>query len=73
MNRRTEPDPNSRPVFISEAALARRWHHSVRSLQRWRCTGRGPTYLRLGRRIVYRLEEIERFEAEAQAASEGRS
>ena len=50
-------------VFVTEAELAERWRHSLRSLQRWRADGKGPPFTRLGRRIVYRLPDIENFEA----------
>jgi hypothetical protein len=43
--------------------LARRWAISPRTLERWRWLGQGPRYLKLGGRCVYRLEDIEAFEA----------
>ena len=52
-------------MFLSEEELALRWLHSVRTLQRWRASGRGPTFLRLGRRTIYSLEDVEAFEAAA--------
>lgn len=50
-----------RPHLL-EHELARRWRLSVRTLQRWRHAGSGPAYLRLGRRIAYRLSDVDRFE-----------
>ncbi len=47
---------------LNQEQLARRWSLSPRTLERWRSTGTGPTYLRLGGRIAYRLEDIEAFE-----------
>lgn len=47
---------------LSERELAARWRLSVRTLQRWRVAGSGPTFLRLGRRITYRLSDVELFE-----------
>jgi predicted DNA-binding transcriptional regulator AlpA len=33
-----------------------------RTLDNWRSQGRGPTYIRVGgRRIVYRIEDLERY------------
>lgn len=57
----THPPMASR-TFLTEAELARRWLHSPRSLQRWRRRGEGPAYLRLGRRVVYRLVDVEAYE-----------
>lgn len=51
-------------VFLTEAELAARWRHSLRSVQRWREEGGGPPWVRIGRRIVYRIADIEAFEAE---------
>lgn len=59
---RNIPEQSDRHVFITEAELARRWHHSVRSLQRWRAAGRTPPHARIGRRVVYRLAEVEAYE-----------
>jgi hypothetical protein len=42
--------------------LAKRWRITARTLQRWRAAGSGPAYLRIGRRVVYRLSDVERFE-----------
>ena len=48
--------------LIREIELARRWHVSRRTLQRWRQLKTGPRWLQIGRRILYRIEDIERFE-----------
>ena len=36
---------------------------SPRTLERWRFTGEGPQFIKIGGRVVYRLEDIEAFEA----------
>ena len=54
---------------VREDELADRWRISLRTMQRWRREGRAPVFLRLGRRIVYRADDIERFEKAARAAS----
>jgi len=33
-------------------------------LERWRWLGQGPRYLKIGGRVVYRLEDVEAFEEE---------
>jgi hypothetical protein len=56
--------PIPRPVrHFTQIDLARRWRISPRTLERWRWEGKGPRYLKLGGRVVYRLEDIEAFEA----------
>jgi predicted site-specific integrase-resolvase len=47
---------------FSGKRLARRWSISHRTLERWRHKGTGPAFLRIGGRIMYRLEDIEAFE-----------
>ncbi len=42
--------------------LAARWNISRHTLDRWRWAGEGPTFLKLGGRVVYRLADIEAFE-----------
>lgn len=47
---------------LSQKELARCWGISHRTLERWRAQGRGPAYLKLGGRVLYRLPDIEAFE-----------
>ena len=49
---------------LSQSQLAERWSISARTLERWRWLGDGPRFLKLGGRVVYRLGDIEEFEAE---------
>jgi hypothetical protein len=42
---------------------------SARTLERWRWMGEGPRFLKVGKRVVYPLSEIEAFEAERLHAS----
>ena len=51
-------------THLHQVDLARRWRLSPRTLERWRWTGEGPRYIKLGGRVVYRLEDVEAFEAE---------
>ena len=48
---------------LSQTDLANRWRLSPRTLERWRFTGEGPRFIKLGGRVIYRLENIEAFEA----------
>ena len=50
---------------LNQEQLARRWSLSPRTLERWRSTGQGPSYLRLGGRVVYPLEAIQAFEEQS--------
>jgi hypothetical protein len=54
--------PGTAVVRIDQKAVARRWSISPRTLERWRWLGQGPRYLKIGGRVVYRLEDIEAFE-----------
>ena len=49
---------------INQVELSRRWRLSPRTLERWRYQGTGPQFLKVGGRVVYRLADIEAFEAE---------
>jgi hypothetical protein len=51
-------------AHLNEAALSKRWSISPRTLQKWRQEGKGPAYLKLGGRIVYRLADVEAWEAQ---------
>lgn len=53
-----------RPVnHLNQVQLSRRWRLSPRTLERWRWLGQGPRYLKIGGRVVYRIADIEVFEA----------
>jgi predicted site-specific integrase-resolvase len=47
---------------LTEKVLAPRLGLSVRTLQRWRWQGKGPAYLKLGGRVVYREADIAAWE-----------
>ena len=49
--------PGDRRV-LNENELAQRWGISPKTLQRWRCEGRGPKYLKLAKRVSYPLEGV---------------
>ena len=49
---------------LNSVELSRRWNLSPRTLERWRWQGVGPQYLKIRGRVVYRLDDIQAFEAE---------
>jgi len=49
---------------LTESDLARRWRMSERTLQAWRWRKVGPQYLKAMGKVLYRLSDIETFEAE---------
>lgn len=49
---------------LTEAELAKRWSVSVQTLRRWRQQETGPAYMKLGKRVAYSLEAIEKYERE---------
>jgi hypothetical protein len=48
---------------LNQVELSRRWSLSPRTLERWRWLSQGPQFLKVGGRVLYRLEDIEAFEA----------
>ena len=44
---------------LRQTCLATRWNISPRTLERWRWLGDGPPFIKIGGRVVYRLEDIE--------------
>lgn len=49
-------------VNLTPEELAERWHLPLATLSQWRWTGQGPTFLKLGKHISYRLKDVEVFE-----------
>ena len=48
---------------LNQRELADRWDVSEGSLERWRSVGIGPLYLKLQGHVLYRLEDVEAYEA----------
>ena len=50
--------------YLDQRGVAARYHVSERTLERWRTTGEGPPFVRIGpRRISYRLADCEAWAA----------
>jgi hypothetical protein len=60
---RLEASPVTTQHF-NQINLARRWSISPRTLERWRWLGQGPRYLKIGGRVVYRLDDVVAYEAQ---------
>ena len=48
--------------MMSEIELAERWGMSAKTLQRWRTDKRGPPYIKLGKNVRYRQEDVHAYE-----------
>ena len=49
-------------AFLTPDDLATRWSTTPNTLSQWRWNGRGPQFFKLGRRVLYKLQDVERFE-----------
>ena len=49
-------------MHLNQIQLAARWNISHRTLERWRWSGEGPLFVKIGGRVVYRLADIEAYE-----------
>lgn len=49
-------------IRLTPEDLAERWKVPTTTLSQWRWKGGGPQFIRLGKHIVYRLQDIELFE-----------
>lgn len=50
--------------FLTPAELGERWGIPPGTLAQWRHAGNGPTYLKLGGAVRYRLRDVEAFESD---------
>lgn len=48
-------------TLITPATLAAGLHTTERTLSEWRITGRGPRFIRAGRRALYRPEAVDEW------------
>jgi len=58
------PMQNTLPELITPRTLAARWGLSEKTLERWIMTGTGPTFLKLGSRVLYRMDDVSAHEAQ---------
>ncbi|MCW5693079.1 MAG: helix-turn-helix domain-containing protein [Pseudolabrys sp.] len=47
--------------YRDTAETAQRLNLSVSTLNKWRLTGEGPRFIKLGRRVVYGDEDVDEF------------
>lgn len=47
--------------YLDTISTARLLGLSARTLEKWRVTGGGPPYIRLGRRVVYSVEDLRAY------------
>lgn len=59
----TPDDDPRRQRFLTSRELAARWSQSLRTIEGWRYRGVGPSYIRLGGQVRYRLAVILAYEA----------
>lgn len=49
-------------IFLSEKELAERWRIKPQTLNMWRHKGKGPDYIKIEGKILYKIETIESIE-----------
>ena len=47
---------------LTQIELAARWRISHRTLEYWRSLGAGPRFIKIGRLLIYRMEDVVAFE-----------
>jgi hypothetical protein len=52
------------PRLLLQSELASRWRVSRRTLERWRCSGEGPQFCKIGGRITYREIDVIAYESD---------
>lgn len=60
-------------VFFSTKDVARRWRISPRTIEGWRDKGISPRYYKIGNRVRYHIEDIERAERDWSSIEENAS
>jgi predicted DNA-binding transcriptional regulator AlpA len=55
--------PAERPAALTERDVARLLSVTVSCVRAWRLRGGGPSFLRMGRAVRYRIEDVDRFMA----------
>ena len=61
------------PDLLTEQMLAERWHCSASRLQRWRAANTGPSYLKIGGKVLYRQDDVSAYESAHLVKTESKS
>jgi len=59
------PTPESEQPLLTVAELTTRWRGQVKpaTLATWRSRGGGPTFTKIGGRVLYSLKDVQAYEA----------
>ena len=49
-------------TFLTPEQLSLRWSLPLSTLSQWRWAGKGPEFIKMGKRVRYMLEDVESFE-----------
>lgn len=49
------------PNLVNEHELSGLIKISTSTLRKWRWEGKGPKFIKMGRRVVYRMSDVEEF------------
>ena len=52
---------NTSAVYVSEKEVSARTNIALQTLRNWRSTGQGLPYYKVGRKVLYRLDETMQF------------
>lgn len=61
---RTRPPTTTKQVYLSAKELIERWRGEITdaTLTNWRWKKQGPAFIKVGTRVLYKLEDVEAFE-----------
>ena len=59
-------DAKAAPVYLTAQQVSERWGGAIgaRTLDLWRSKGKGPRFTKIGAKALYKLDDIETYEAE---------
>lgn len=49
-------------MMLTTSELSQRWQVSVKTLGTWRRINRGSKFIKIGNRVMYRMEDVLEFE-----------
>ena len=50
---------NTDETLLDQMAVSRRLHKTESTIEKWRCTGDGPPFIKVGRKPLYRPSDID--------------
>jgi len=66
-SKRREAEMSTRTKYMTGAEVAAMFRTSPETVRYWKYVGKGPKFLKVGRRVLYAVEDVEAWASDARS------